>query len=291
VSAPPARKPVREATVFTHTRFRETAPALETLLAAARRAGAVLRFDPEETRKHGLRPGPGLVLDAPISRDVDLCLTLGGDGTILRALREYAGTRIPVFAVNFGELGFLATVEPEHVEDGFERAFRGDFEVLSLPAIALSGPCGELIGINDASLHRRPGARVAILAYAIDDEEVGRVRCDGLVVCTPAGSTGYNLANGGPVLAWGVEGFAVSFIAPHSLTARALVVAPGDRLSVINSSPEEAVDLTVDGRICGELGPGEAITAQFRLDQGALAQIPGTNFYARLRQKFGRLSS
>jgi len=68
------------------------------------------------------------------------------------------------------------------------------------------------------------------------------VRCDGLVVSTPAGSTGYNLANGGPVLAWGVEGFVVSFIAPHSLTARALVVAPADRLTVVNSSREEPAD-------------------------------------------------
>ena len=73
---------------------------------------------------------------------------------------------------------------------------------------------------------------MAELAYAIDGEEAGSVRCDGLVLATPAGSTGYNLANGGPVLAWGVEGYVVSFIAPHSLTARALVVAPGDELTV-----------------------------------------------------------
>ena len=82
------------------------------------------------------------------------------------------------------------------------------------------------------------------------------MRCDGLVVATPAGSTGYNLANGGPVLAWGVEGFVVSFIAPHSLTARALVVAPGDTLTVHNRS-REPVDVSVDGRPVGELGPGE----------------------------------
>src|SRR5207244_6695608 len=103
-------------------------------------------------------------------------------------------------------------------------------------------------GINDVSFHRKPGLRVADLSYAIGDDEVGRVRCDGLVVATPAGSTGYNLANGGPVMAWGVEGYVVSVIAPHSLTARTLVVAPGDPLSVHNRSREEPVDVTVDGR-------------------------------------------
>ena len=94
-------------------------------------------------------------------------------------------------------------------------------------------------------------------------DEVGRVRCDGLVVSTPAGSTGYNLANGGPVMAWGVQGFVVSFIAPHSLTARTLVVAPGDRLRVDNRSQEEPVEVTVDGRPVCVLEAGESIEARF----------------------------
>ncbi|PZR66608.1 MAG: ATP-NAD kinase [Solirubrobacterales bacterium] len=282
---------MRRATVLTHRGTAQTTGALSALRDAAERHGVSLCFDPEETRKHGLEPGPGLIVDCPLSREANLCVTLGGDGTILRALRAYAGTGVPVFAVNFGELGFLATIEPEDIAAGFERAFRGDFEVLALPAIALSGPCGDLVAINDVSLHRRQGGRVAHLAYAVGDQEVGRVRCDGLVIATPAGSTGYNLANGGPVLAWGVEGFVVSFIAPHSLTARALVVAPGDPLSVTNRSRHEPADLSVDGMVSGELGPGERIEASFVDGQGSLAQIPGTSFYVRLRQKFGRLSS
>ena len=94
------------------------------------------------------------------------------------------------------------------------------------------------------------------------------MRCDGLAVCTPAGSTGYNLANGGPVLAWGVEGFGVSFIAPHSLTARALVVAPADTLTVSNHG-REAVDVSVDGRPACEIAPGENINARFERRGGA----------------------
>jgi NAD+ kinase len=283
--------PVRSATVFTHRRPAETAPAISQLLELARRMGAVLRLDPDETRKHQLEPARGLDLDAPVRTDVDICFALGGDGTILTALRTYAGTGVPVFAVNFGEIGFLATVDKEEAAVGFEQAFAGTFDVLSLPGIVLSGGCGEWLAMNDVSIHRQPGKRVADLAYAVGRDEIGRVRSDGLVIATPAGSTGYNLANGGPVMAWGVEGFVFSFIAPHSLTARALVMAPADVLAIHNHSREEAVDVSVDGRPVCVLPPGEQVAARFADDQGTLAQVAGTTFYQRLRAKFGRLTS
>ena len=273
---------------MTHRLVADTRPALEPLRAAAREAGYEVAFDAEETAKHGLSSGDGVVVD--FEGDADICVVLGGDGTILRALRHFAGTDVPVFAMNFGEVGFLATVEPDGMEESLRRAFAGEFEVLKLPAVMLSGVDGENAAINDVSIHRKVGERVAQLAYAIEDAELGSVRCDGLVIATPAGSTGYNLANAGPVMAWGVEGFAVSFIAPHSLTARALVVAPNDTLTVHNRG-RDVVDVIVDGRPIGELPPGEAVTATFRHDVANLAQVGGSSFYRRLRQKFGRLSS
>jgi NAD+ kinase len=151
-------------------------------------------------------------------------------------------------------------------------------------------PGGPQHAINDVAIHRKVGERVAEIAYALDDEVVGSVRCDGLVVATPAGSTGYNLANGGPVMAWGVEGFIVSFIAPHSLTARALVAAPDDRLTIHNRSPSP-LDVAVDGRPAGEIPPGDAIDARFAGEVGTIAQLPHSSFYRRLREKFGRLAS
>jgi NAD+ kinase len=232
-----------------------------------------------------------VLLNAPIDPNVEICFALGGDGTILTALRAYAGTGVPVFAINFGEIGFLSTVPREAARSGFKRGFDGDFEVLSLPALRISGERGQWLAINDVSMHRQPGARVAYLQYAVGSSEVGRVRCDGLVVATPAGSTGYNLANGGPVLAWGVHGFVVSFIAPHSLTARALVVAPDDVVSVHNRSHDEPVDVTVDGRPVCVLAPAERLEARFVSDQGCLAQVAGATFYQRLRDVFGRLAT
>jgi NAD+ kinase len=281
---------MREITVITHRRPDETRAALGLLAERAAEAGVALRLDPEETIKHGLKPAPGLELDADLKDDVELCVVLGGDGTILRALQRYAGTGVPVFAINFGEIGFLATVEPEDIEDGIRRALNGEFELLRLPAIALEVGDGRELAINDVAIHRKVGERVAELAYALDGEVAGSVRCDGLVVSTPAGSTGYNLANGGPVMAWGVEGFIVSFIAPHSITARALVAAPGDRLTVYNFS-HEPIDVAVDGRPAGEIPSGGTINAHFIHDVGTIAQLPGSSFYRRLREKFGRLAS
>jgi NAD+ kinase len=236
-----------------------------------------------------------VLVDAPTKQDVELCIVLGGDGTILRALRCYARTGVPVFAINFGAIGFLATVEPEDIEDGIRRALTGDFELLRLPGIVL-GPSEDgshvagQTAINDIAIHRKVGERVAELAYALDGEEAGSVRCDGLVVATPAGSTGYNLANGGPVMAWGVAGFVVSFIAPHSMSARALVAAPDDHLKIYNRS-DQPLDLAVDGRPAGEIPAGGQIGARFANDVGTIAQMPGSSFYRRLREKFGRLAS
>jgi NAD+ kinase len=277
--------------VFTHRRPAETAGAIAELLKVAQRHGAVVRMDPVESAKHGLSPAPCLELDAPVERGVDICFAIGGDGTILSALRTYAGTSVPVFAVNFGEIGFLATVERDEAPCGFERAFDGEFEVLALPGIEVSGQDGPWLAMNDVAMHRQPGKRVADLMYSVGPDEVGRVHCDGLVVATPAGSTGYNLANGGPVMAWGVEGFVVSFIAPHSLTARALVVSPHDVLTVSNCSQEEPVDVTVDGRPVCVLPAGEQLEARFAHARSHLAQIAGTRFYNRLREKFGRLAT
>ena len=281
----------RAVTLFSHMRTEDTAGPLRRVLELARDAGVEVRLSPQEARKHGLAAAADRVTLVDEDGDgVDLALVLGGDGTILAALRRYAGRRVPVFAVNFGAIGFLATVEPWELEEGVRRAFAGEFDVMKLPVLVATTDEGERLAVNDISFHRRQDGRVAELAYSVSGEELGEVRCDGLVVSTPAGSTGYNLANGGPVLAWGVEGFVVSFIAPHTLTARALVVAPGDVLEVTNRSRAEEVEMTTDGRAVGALPPQATVPICFAEGRSLLAQAPGATFYHRLRDKFGRLS-
>ncbi len=278
-------------TLFTRRRTAHTPAGVARVAEMAAEAGVELRIPVEEVEKHELTGLPGnAILGCEADAPTDLALVLGGDGTILSTMRRFAGRKVPVFAINFGTIGFLATAEREDLDGGIARAFGGDFDVLALPALAVSTGHEEYIGINDLSFHRRQDLRVAELGYSVVGEELGDVRSDGLVVSTPAGSTGYNLANGGPVLAWGVEGYVVSFIAPHTLTARALVVAPDDVLQVVNRSSEEPVDIMTDGRSVSTLEPQGRAEVRFRHDVAFLAQAPGASFYHRLREKFGRLS-
>ncbi len=275
------------AVILSHTQPEQTRDALLEAITAADRAGWTLVADDEEQEKHGeVAAKLGAVDEAG---ELDLCLVLGGDGTILKALRQYGARGVPVFGFNFGTIGFLAAVERDRLADGLDLALAGGYEVISMPGLDTDLGGGPL-ALNDVALMRRPHSRVAELAYRLGGKEVGHVRCDGLVAATPAGSTGYNLANQGPILAWGVEGYAVSFIAPHTLTARALVVAPDDVLEVTNAAGRDPVDVVVDGEYVGELASGSAMEVRFRDGAARLAQLPGTNFYWRIREKFGRLA-
>lgn len=279
----------RVAALVTHAHPPATTEAVGLAAAAARDAGWRLVATEEEIAKHGDAVA-GLEKVAEFPRRADLCLVLGGDGSILYALRHFAGTGVPVFGVNFGTVGFLAAVERDEADEGFRRAFAGETEAVDLPGLAVEVDGVARVALNDVSVIRRPHERVAELSYRIAGEEVGHVRCDGLVAATPAGSTGYNLANQGPILAWGVKGYVVSYVAPHSLTARALVVAPEDVLHVGNAGKGEPVDVAIDGALAGTLESGAALEISFADGVGRLAQLPGTSFYQRIREKFGHLA-
>jgi NAD+ kinase len=287
-NAVPTRTPVKTAVLFTHTHPEHLGSALREAVNTVTDSACTLIATPEERDKHG-DAAAGIEVDQLPERP-DLCLVLGGDGTILQALRTYAGSGVPVFAVNFGTVGFLAAVERDELVPGLERALAGEFEIVSLPGLRVEVDTPKPVALNDVSFIRRPHGRVAELSYRLAGQEVGHVRCDGLVAATPAGSTGYNLANQGPILAWGVEGYVVSFIAPHTLTARPLVVAPDDRLCVVNQAGREPVDVVLDGIPVAELASGSEIEVAFQHGLGSLAQLPGSNFYRRIREKFGRLA-
>ncbi len=279
---------MKTAALITHSHPPAATDAVPIAMAVAQAAGWRIVADQIELDKHGAS-AEGVELERA-DETPDLCLVLGGDGTILHALRRFAYTDVPVFGVNFGTVGFLAAVERDDAEAGIARAFAGEIETIELPAIRVEAGDRSGIGFNDVTLSRRPHDRVAELSYRIAADEVGHVRCDGLVAATPVGSTGYNLANQGPILAWGVKGYVVSYIAPHSLTARALVVAPSDVLTVGNAPEREPVEIALDGTEFGELASGEELEVSFVDSAGRLAQLAGTSFYRRIRDKFGHLA-
>ena len=276
--------------LYSHRAPEQTGGAVAEIVEKLQTAGVEIMVSEAEAEKHGLAGDGVRVVERPSREDPQLALVLGGDGTMLAALREFTGTDVPVFAFNFGAVGFLATVDRDDLEDGIRRVLEGDYTVIGLPALAIEPEGGPYIAVNDVTFQRHPGQRVAELAYLVDGEMLGQVRCDGLVVSTPVGSTGYNLANGGPILAWGVRGVVVSFIAPHTLTARTLVIGTGDVLTVRNLSTEDPVDVDTDGRRVCTLKPREDLEVRFVEDQVKLAQCPGRSFYSQLREKFGRLA-
>jgi len=275
--------------LITHSHPPATSGAVAAAVTAAAEAGWRMVATPAEIEKHG-DAASGIEAVDPLPHQADLCLVLGGDGSILHALRHFARSGVAVFGVNFGTVGFLTAVEREQAEEGMRRAFAGETEAIDLPGLEIEIGGERRVALNDVSFLRRPHGRVAELSYKIAGEEVGHVRCDGLVAATPVGSTGYNLANQGPILAWGVEGYVVSYVAPHSLTARALVVAPGDVLHVDNAGGRESVDVAIDGEHVGELESGAALELSFVDGVGRLAQLPGTSFYQRIQEKFGHLA-
>jgi NAD+ kinase len=285
----PAPAEIRTAAILSHTHPEQTHEAVMAAVRAAARAGCSLYAPADELAKHADGLDAIRALDE-LDGKPDVCLVFGGDGTILKALRAYAHSSVPVFGFNYGTIGFLAAVEREDVESGLAQAFAAEFEVMRMPALEAGVDTANPIALNDVSLIRRPHGRVAELSYRLGGKEVGHVRCDGLVAATPAGSTGYNLANSGPILAWGVEGYVVSFIAPHTLTARPLVVAPNDVLSVTNAPDRDTVDVVLDGELVGELVSGAEMEIRFRDEAARLAQLPGSNFYRRISQKFGHLA-
>jgi NAD+ kinase len=279
---------VKTAALITHSHPPSASEAVAIAAEVAQDLGWRLAATEDEVRKHG---ASGEGIDVTAEHTVpDICLVLGGDGSILHALRRYAHTEVPVFGVNFGTVGFLAAVERDQAAEGIRRALEGEIETVTLPGLEVKVDGRQEVGLNDITLARRPHDRVAELSYRIAGEEVGHVRCDGLVAATPAGSTGYNLANQGPILAWGVKGYVVSYISPHSLTARALVVAPGDVLHVGNAPEREPVEVAVDGGKIADLAAGAALEVRFLEAVSHLAQLPGTSFYQRIREKFGHLA-
>jgi NAD+ kinase len=272
---------VRRAAVITHGKPPTIGPALERLEKVAREAGVELLLPDEEVEKHGVgEPEHDL-------SSADIAVVLGGDGTMLRALQRFLGTEIPVVGVNFGRVGFLASVQSNELESGLARIFSGDYRVVQLTTleVAVDGMTGK--AVNDVVVLSSIRGRMVELAWALGGEDMGVQACDGMICATPAGSTAYNLSNGGPVLARGLDAMVVTFIAPHSLHARPLVVPRGIDLQIRNMTLDVNVTVLVDGHSLRDVGHGSPIMIRLSEQRSLLATLPETTFFRRYRETFG----
>jgi NAD+ kinase len=252
-----------------------------------RRARLFLRerhgFEGAIERVHEVASEAGVEIadDAP-----ELVIVLGGDGTMLRAFHEFLGRGVPVIGVNFGRFGFLASMQPDELEEGLRRVFAGDYAVLELPTLDFEHAGGRSVAVNDVVAAGRDLGRMVEIEWAIGGEPLGTVPCDAVIVSTPCGSTAYNLSNNGPVLMWGIDALAVSFVAPHSLTARPLVVPRGRDVVITNRTTEGPLALISDGSPVGEIAAGGDVTVRLGDAQVLLATLPDATFLTRFRSAF-----
>jgi NAD+ kinase len=267
--------------VITHGKPSTIGPALERLEKVASEAGVELLLPDEEVEKHGVgEPERDLT-------GADVAVVLGGDGTMLRALQRFLGTDVPVIGVNFGRVGFLASIQQNELESGLARVFSGDYRVVQLTTLEVEADGQRGAAVNDAVVLSSIKGRMVELAWALGGEDLGVQPCDGMICATPSGSTAYNLSNGGPVLVRGLDAMAVTFIAPHSLHARPMVVPRGLDLEIRSQTPDVDVTVLVDGHALAEVGLGSPIVIRLGEQRSLLATLPEATFFRRYRETFG----
>jgi NAD+ kinase len=258
--------------------------------SAVRRAAIVPHGKPERVadslgRVQALVRDAGVELVQP-DADPDLAIVLGGDGTMLRSLKLFLGHDVPTIGVNYGSVGFLTAIGADELESQLERVLAGDYRVVELRTLEVDVAGRRHVAVNDVVARSATLGRMVELSWTLGGEDLGRVPCDGVIFATPAGSTAYNLSNGGPVLVWGLEAMAVSFLAPHSLHVRPLVVPRGLDVEVGNVTPDVPLTVLVDGHPVAELGSGGNAAVRVGDQASLLATLPEVTFFSRYRQVF-----
>ena len=270
-----------------HPRYAQFVEALARLVALARREGAELYFEDQllevEAGAQPLTPEcvPGL----------ELLLTLGGDGTLLRGARMVAHGSTPILGINLGHLGFLTSAAPEEMERALGMWFAGEYELDERMALAIrferegGEDGGEHLALNDAVLHKGGAARVIRLLVRASGGEVGTYSADGIILSTPTGSTAYSLSAGGPIVTPDVDCILATPICPHTLAVRPLVLGAAEEITVEVLDPSEPLILTVDGQGSVSMTPGDRLVV-CRADRPLrLVRFPGQTFFSTLRRK------
>jgi len=267
------------------------APVLERLQVVFDAEGVEVVF------QEGLRPGDPLGPEhmGTLNDGIDLLITLGGDGTLLWGARIVAERDVPILGINLGRMGFLTSSSVEEIEVALGRLCRGEY-VLDSRSTLEGGVVGEdgsfrerHLALNDFVVHKRGMARVTRLDLFVGEgenqEEIGRISGDGVVLCTPTGSTAYSLSAGGPIVAPTMECIIVTPICPHTLAVRPLVISSRETVTVKSLDQAGTLVLTVDGQAGTELSMGDSVVVQQADARVNLVRFPGQTFFSTLRQK------
>src|SRR5215469_7794916 len=203
---------------------------------------------------------------ASLAREADLLLVFGGDGTMLRAARDIAGSKTPLLGINIGGLGFLTAVPSKELARALNHIWKGEFEYESRALIEVSGIySGKQVpqsALNDIVVSRGALSRLISLEVSVNGELITRYRCDGLIVSSPTGSTAYSLAAGGAIVLPSADVFAVTPICPHALSNRSIILPLNSTIRIKALNPAPATILSVDGEVVAELDADTEVTVR-----------------------------
>lgn len=265
---------------------KERAPAaVRRLCAKAAQLGVTLLAD-EPTARLMNRVSCASVRE--VVQQADAVMVLGGDGSMLRAVRDLEGRDVPVIGVNLGSLGFMTSVTENDLERALECLVNGTYTTslrTMLDCCVLRGEVvqGRFRALNEAVIGC--GQRVGTLRMSVDRQEVGDCVCDGLIVATATGSTGHNLSAGGPVLMPTSSALVVSFICPHTLSIRPLVLSSGSTVDISVVERVVGAKLSVDGQVGQAMEIGDVVRIR-RSEAGVrFIHLPGYDYFTVLRQK------
>jgi NAD+ kinase len=256
-------------------------------MAWARSRGKQLIVDARDGAR--LPDDVGQVSAAEFVDQVDALISLGGDGTMLGALRLVAQRPVPVLGVNLGNLGFLVEVEVPELDEALDRLETGDYTIEEHSAAVLSDGGDETIAFNDIALASVPGEGSVQASLTVMGRASGRYRCDALVIATPIGSTAYSYAAGGPLVSPMLDALIISPVAPISGISRPAVISAAEPLALelLEGSGEPA--LQVDGTIVRRMKPGEALEARLRPRSGLVVRLDPERYQRRSGVKLSLL--
>ncbi|HZK41000.1 MAG TPA: NAD(+)/NADH kinase [Atribacterota bacterium] len=232
-------------------------------------------------------------LDCPTEKflkEVDLIISLGGDGTLLRAARLAAAEDLPVFGVNLGGLGFLTQIGINDLEKSLEKLYQGRYflderMMLNCTVKRREEEIVKFTALNDVVIGKGAFARIICLATYVNNDYVITYSADGLVVSTPTGSTAYSLSAGGPILNPNINSIILTPICPHTLSARPLIISENDQVKIKLESSEEKVMVTIDGQEGFVLKPKDEVIIKKSDHKARLITFKEKSFYAILREK------
>jgi NAD+ kinase len=215
----------------------------------------------------------------------DLIVSLGGDGTMLRAMRLTYERQTPVLGVNLGKLGFLAEVDIPELDEALGAINEHLFTVETRSAVSAVVEGRDAIAFNDIAVVRSPGHGVAVVELHVEGHPFVRYAADAVVVATPTGSTAYSFSAGGPIVSPNAEGLLVTPVAPHSAFNRALFLSTGEKLAlgILPTSGELGVE--ADGQLIGRLRPGDLIDITVLPAAARVVRLGRTTFYQRAQRR------